>query len=105
MKKFYLSYEQDGMHIFDYDTENGVRFFRNSVIIYNNTKIISALYDSLAECLESLRSYSSSVIYHGENINSLQPDLFVTYNTATGETWRGYHFDDSILKKYEDQKK
>ena len=104
MKKFYLSYEQDGMHIHDYDTANGVQFFRNSVIIYNNTTIISALYDSLVECVESLHGYSSPVIYKGENINILQPDLFVTYNTATGETWRGYHFDDSILKKYEDLK-
>ena len=101
MKKYYLSYEDDRMNLKEYDTENGVRVFRNRLMIYNNTLIINELFDSIRDAIKSLNGYRQPVIYNGENINVWQPDVFVSINRYTGEIYQEYHFDDSILRKYE----
>ena len=55
MTKYYISLEADGnFHIIEYDTGEGVRVLRDaggretSVVIYHNSLIISALYDTVA---------------------------------------------------------
>lgn len=101
MKKYYLSYEVDGMHLEEYDTENGVREFCGCTLIYNSRLSVNRLYNSIREAIEDLHGYRKPVIYHGENINIWQPDLFISVNTHTGEMWRDYHFDDTKLKQYE----
>lgn len=61
MTKYYISLEADGnFHIIEYDTGEGVRVLRDaggretSVVIYHNSLIISALYDTVEAAIKHL---------------------------------------------------
>ena len=61
MTKYYISLEADGnFHIIEYDTGEGVRVLRDaggretSVVIYYNSLIISALYDTVEAAIKHL---------------------------------------------------
>ena len=94
--KYFMSFEEGTMKIIDI-VETGLRFESRGEWMCNG----SLCHKSLRDCLESIRNYQKPVMYKGENINVWQPDIFLSYNRYTGEIWRDYHFDDSILRKYE----
>lgn len=61
MTKYYISLEADGnFHIIEYDTGEGVRVLRDaggretSVVIYHNSLIVSALYDTVEAAIKHL---------------------------------------------------
>ena len=61
MTKYYISLKADGnFHIIEYDTGEGVRVLRDaggretSVVIYHNSLIISALYDTVEAAIKHL---------------------------------------------------
>ena len=54
-------------------------------------------HDTLKDCIFSTMK---PIIYHGININTLQPDIFLKMD-GCGNFYRDYHFDDTNLKKFE----
>lgn len=96
-KKYFMFYENGTMQIVDIK-ETGIKFESRGEWLCNG----NLCHDSLKSCIDSLHGYRKPILYHGENINVWQPDIFLSYNRYTGEFWREFHFDDSILRKYED---
>lgn len=57
-----------------------------------------ALYhDNLRDCIGRTHK---PVLYHGVNINTCQPDIFLKMD-GCGNFYRDYHFDNTNLKKFE----
>jgi len=54
-------------------------------------------HHTLRECIEHLRGTHSEIRYRGKNVNPLQPDIFLSMNRYTGEVYREYHEDWSVL--------
>ena len=54
-------------------------------------------HDTLKDCIFNTMK---PIIYHGVNINTLQPDIFLKMD-GCGNFYRDYHFDDTNLKKFE----
>lgn len=92
----YFDLEHDVMKIVDIE-ETGMKFTSYGEWMCNG----KLTHKSLHECMENMHNYRKPILYHGENINVWQPDLFVKYNPYNGEYYRDYHFDSSILEKYE----
>lgn len=97
-RKFFMYFDNDNnvMTIKDI-SETGLKFTSYGEWMCNRKLTHTSLHD----CLKGLWNYSKPIMYRGENINVWQPDLFVKYNPYNGEFYRDYHFDPSILEKYE----
>lgn len=105
MTKFYISLEADGnFHIIEYDTDEGVRVLRDaggretSVVIYHNSLIVSALYDTVeaaikhlgGSCRETILPDGRVVIPESVNYPELAiRNIFVPFSAVRGEVWPG----------------
>ena len=54
-------------------------------------------HDTLKDCIFGTKK---PIIYHGVNINTWQPDIFLKMD-GCGNFYRDYHFDDTNLKRFE----
>lgn len=54
-------------------------------------------HDTLKDCIFHTMK---PIMYHGVNINTLQPDIFLKMD-GFGNFYRDYHFDDANLKLFE----
>lgn len=95
-RKYFMYCESGSMQIIDI-SETGVKFESRGEWLCNG----KLTHKSLRECIESLNGYRKPIMYKGENINTWQPDVFISYNPYTGEYYQKYHLDDTLLKKYE----
>lgn len=95
MTKYYISLEADGnFHIIEYDTGEGVRVLRGaggretSVVIYHNSLIISALYDTVEAAIKHLDG--RVVIPESVNYPELAiRNIFVPFSAVRAEVWPG----------------
>ena len=83
-------------------TENGEVYYQvddvSSPISWPEYLCNGSLYhDTLRDCI--FRT-TKRIMYHGVNINTLQPDIFVKVDRC-GRCYRDYHFDDTNLRKME----
>lgn len=91
--KCFTDYDENGVFFHVIDIEKPIEWAE----FLTNGKLY---YDSLKSVIDSFNGRHSRVLYHGENINVWQPDIFLQMD-GCGNFYRNYHFDDSILKKYE----
>ena len=82
-------------------TENGVFYQVDDVkkpISWAEFLTNGSLYhDTLRDCIFNTMK---PIIYHGVNINTWQPDIFLKMD-GCGNFYRDYHFDDTNLKQFE----
>lgn len=91
--KCFTDYDGDGVYFHVVDIEKPISW--GEFLINGNL-----YYDSLRAIIESFNGLNSRVLYHGENINVWQPDVFLQMD-ACGRFYRNYRFNDSVLKKFE----
>lgn len=107
MTKYYISLEADGnFHIIEYDTGEGVRVLRDaggretSIVIYHNSLIISALYDTVEAAIKHLGgSRRETILPDGrvvipESVNYPElaiRNIFVPFSAVRAEVWPGEH--------------
>lgn len=105
MTKYYISLEADGnFHIIEYDTGEGVRVLRDadgretSIVIYHNSLIISALYDTVEAAIKHLGgSRRETILPDGrvvipESVNYPElaiRNIFVPFSAVRAEVWPG----------------
>lgn len=104
MTKFYISLEADGnFHIIEYDIGKGVRVLRDAggretVVIYHNSLIVSALYDTVEAAIKHLGgSRRETILPDGravipESVNYPEltiRNIFVPFSAVCGEVWPG----------------
>lgn len=103
--KYYISLEADGnFHIIEYDTGEGVRVLRDaggretSIVIYHNSLIISALYDTVEAAIKHLGgSRRETILPDGrvvipESVNYPElaiRNIFVPFSAVRAEVWPG----------------
>ena len=103
--KYYISLEADGnFHIIEYDIGEGVRVLRDaggretSVVIYHNSLIISALYDTVEAAIKHLGgSRRETILPDGrvvipESVNYPElviSNIFVPFSAVRAEVWPG----------------
>lgn len=103
--KYYISLEADGnFHIIEYDTGEGVRVLRDaggretSVVIYHNSLIVSALYDTVEAAIKHLGgSRRETILPDGrvvipESVNYPElaiRNIFVPFSAVRAEVWPG----------------
>ena len=91
--KCFTDYDKEGVYFHVIDVERPVSWpeFLTNGRLY---------YDSLKDIVNSFNGRTSRVMYHGVNINTWQPDIFLKMDGA-GNFYRDYHFDDTNLRQFE----
>lgn len=99
--RYYLSFEQVKpqapaiMRVVPYDMANGCKQVGGLVFIHHNSLIVSALYSSVKEAIQSLHTYGKPVLLpNGEtviprNANGYADSVFTLWHPGVRELWPG----------------